>query len=418
MYKEIVAIFLGILFSGSFIYVIKRVLMKKYVKIFLVCASVFALSCSSPSEDVEELPKDEPGIAEELDAVMKRYSAVGLAVAVVDNDVIVYENTMGYKDLDAKEPWEKGDVLRIASISKSFVATSILQLVEQGKLSLDADVSDIMGFVIRNPKYPDTPITVRMLLSHTSSMSDANGYFTLDNLNRETSRTWERAWNSYTPGSRYQYCNLGYNTLGAIVEKVSGERFDKYVSEHILKPLGVYAHHNVHELDPAKLVNIYTYDASVSSYRKSDAYPSIEESLADYRMGYSTPVFSPTGGLKISVGGLARVMMMHMNMGTLDGVRILTPESCELMQSEIVPTNYEGERYGMAMLRTNDLLQGHRLVGHDGLALGAHTAMFWDKEAKYGFVIMTNGCNAKTDKVFANILCESVECLYEHFVNE
>ena len=121
VYKEIVAIFLGILFSGSFIYVIKRVLMKKYVKIFLVCASVFALSCSSPSEDVEELPKDEPGIAEELDAVMKRYSAVGLAVAVVDNDVIVYENTMGYKDLDAKEPWEKGDVLRIASISKSFV---------------------------------------------------------------------------------------------------------------------------------------------------------------------------------------------------------------------------------------------------------------------------------------------------------
>jgi len=106
-----------------------------------------------------------------------------------------------------------------------------------------------------------------------------------------------------------------------------------------------------------------------------------------------------------------------MNMGTLGGVKILTPQSCEMMQSEITPTNYEGERYGMALLRTNDLLGGHRLVGHDGLALGAHTAMFWHPEQKFGFVIMTNGCNAKTDKVFANILCESAECLYKNIIN-
>lgn len=391
--------------------------MKNFVKTLLVCVAVFALSCSSSEQQTPEIPlQPEPDVAQELDAIMKRYSAVGLAVAVVDEGKIVYENTLGFKDLEAKTPWEKTDVLRIASISKSFVATSILQLVEQGKLDLDADVSDLIGFVVRNPKYPETPVTVRMLLSHTSSMSDANGYFTLDNLNRETSRTWEKAWNSYKPESKYQYCNLGYNTLGAIVEKVSGERFDKYVSEHILKPLGVYAHHNVHELDPAKFVGIYTFNASNSSYKKSDAYSSIEDALADYRMGYSTPVFSPTGGLKISVGGLAKVMMMHMNMGTLDGVKILAQESCEMMQSEITPTNYEGERYGMALLRTDDLLGGHRLVGHDGLALGAHTAMFWHPEQKFGLVIMTNGCNAKTDKVFANILCESAECLYRNFI--
>lgn len=393
----------------------------RVIKTFLICAAFLAVSCNSSEKVVPEGPQDpqdkeEITITKELGTIMSRYSAVGLAVAVVDNDKIVYENTLGYKDLEAKKLWQKDDILRIASISKSFVATSILQLVEQGKLSLDADVSDIMGFVVRNPKFPQTPITVRMLLSHTSSMSDANGYFTLDNLNRDTSPTWERAWNSYAPGSKYQYCNLGYNTLGAVVEKVSGERFDTYVSNHILKPLGVYAHHNVHELDPAKFVGIYTFNATNSSYKKSDAYPSIEDALADYRMGYSTPVFSPTGGLKISVGGLAKVMMMHMNMGTLEGVKILTPQSCEMMQSEIVPTNYEGEKYGMAMLRTNDLLKGHRLVGHDGLALGAHTAMFWDKEKKFGFVIMTNGCNAKTDKVFANILCETAECLHRHFI--
>lgn len=381
--------------------------MKKYFNaFFLWLAVIFAVGCTS-AQDVAK---------GELEQIMADNNAVGLAVAAVKDGRIVYSGTFGYKDWEKKVLWEEDDVLRIASISKSFTATSILQLVEQGKLSLDADVSDIMGFVIRNPKYPDTPITVRMLLSHVSSMSDANGYFTFDNLNRETSATWEKAWNDWEPGSKYQYCNLGFNTLGAIVEKVSGERFDEYVHNHILAPLGVYANHNVHKLDTGKFVGIYNFVKRDSSYRKSDAYPSIEDGLANYRMGYSSTLFSPTGGLKISAADLARVMMMHMNMGTLDGVKILSPESCELMQSEITTTNYEGERYGMALLRTNDLLAGHRLVGHDGLALGAHTAMFWDKEEKWGFVVMTNGCNAKTDKVFANILCQSVECLYKNFI--
>ena len=134
-------------------------------------------------------------------------------------------------------------------------------------------------------------------------------------------------------------------------------------------------------------------------------------------MGYTTPVFSPTGGVKISAKSLARVMMMHMNYGTLDGKRILDEQSSKLMQSEITPTNYHGECYGMAMISTNDLIKGARAVGHDGLALGAHTAMYWIREKNFGVVVMTNGCTAKTDKVFANILCESAELLKTHFCN-
>ena len=86
------------------------------------------------------------------------------------------------------------------------------------------------------------------------------------------------------------------------------------------------------------------------------------------------------------------------------------------MQSEIVPTNYEGEFYGMAMLRTDDFLKGFRLVGHDGLAYGAHTAMFWHPKKKFGFIVMTNGCNSTTREVIADILCESAECLYRYFI--
>ena len=383
--------------------------MKRLFKTFFVAAAAFfAVACNQAS--VQDIAR------EELETIMANHQAVGLAVVAVKDGAVVYSNTLGYKDKEAGTPWEENDVLRIASISKSFTATGIMQLVEQGKLDLDADASEIMGFEIRNPKYQDTPITVRMLLSHISSMSDANGYFTFDNLNRTTSPTWEKAWNGYEPGSKYQYCNLGYNTLGAIIEKVSGERFDQYIANHILKPLGVYANHNVHELDSARFVNIYRFNRKDSTQTRSDAYPSIAAALVNYTMGYSTATFSPTGGLKISAADLAKVMLMHMNQGTLNGVKILDSTSCALMQSEITATNYEGERYGMALLRTNDLLAGHRLVGHDGLALGAHTAMFWHPEKKFGFVVMTNGCSDKTSKVFPDIVCDAVECMYRNFI--
>lgn len=363
-------------------------------------------------------PSSHKAAEKEFEEIISRNKAVGLAVVAVKDGKVIYNNTFGYRDLSAQERWERDDVLRIASISKSFTATAILQLVEQNKLNLDADVSEIMGFQIRNPHYPDTPITVRMLLSHTSSMSDANGYFSFDYLNRETSPTWEKAWNKYAPGTNYQYCNLGFNTLGAIIEKISGVRFDQYISENILRPLGVYANHNVHSLDSGKFVKIYTYSRRDSSFKyTTSAYELAEDALDNYKLGYSTTLFSPTGGLKISAQDLAKVMMMHMNMGSIDGVKILNRESAELMQSEITTTDHKDENYGMAILRTNDLLKGQRLVGHDGLALGAYTAMYWHPEENYGFVVMTNGCTGVSDNhVFANILCESVECMYKHLI--
>lgn len=383
--------------------------------------SILALSiffgCAEEKTDVSG--EKEKTAESEIQQIMQSHKAVGLAVAAVKDGNIVYSKTFGYKDLENKTPMEEDDVLRIASISKTFVATAIMQLVEQGKLNLKADISELMGFEIRNPHFPKDTITVEMLLSHTSSMSDSNGYFTLDQLNPAVSPTWQKAWNNYKPGSAYQYCNLGYNTLGAIIEIASGERFDKYIRNHILNPLNVYASHNVADLDSTKFIKIYKYNHSSNSYAcTTSAYDAPTSELANYRMGYSTPCFSPTGGLKISAKDLARVMMMHMNYGELDEVRILDSASCALMQSEITPTNYPGESYGMAMISTNDLIQGRRVKGHDGLALGAYTIMYWDREKNFGVVAMTNGCDGETDKTFANILCETAECLYKHFAVE
>ncbi|VTP98079.1 serine hydrolase domain-containing protein [Sphingobacterium daejeonense] len=98
------------------------------------------------------------------------------------------KKAFGYKDLETKEPLTTDNLFRIASISKSFSSTAIMQLVEAGKVSLDDDISDLIGFKVRNPKFPNTKITLEMMLSHRSkSQMTANGYFTLDVL--DTTKT-------------------------------------------------------------------------------------------------------------------------------------------------------------------------------------------------------------------------------------
>ncbi|MBE6226739.1 MAG: beta-lactamase family protein [Bacteroidales bacterium] len=381
--------------------------------------AAFALSCNNATEkpQEEEISPKEELVEKELKNILSRNNAVGLSVAAVKDGEIVYVKSLGYKNLEKRIALEDNDILRIASISKSFTATGIMQLVEQGKLSLDADVSDLVGFTVRNPNYPDTPVTVRMLLSHTSSMSDANGYFSINKVNPDSSSTWKKAWSNYEPGSGYQYCNLGYNTLGTILERVSGERFDKYIVNHILKPLGVYGGYDVSTLDPTRFIQIYKYDKSNNGYTCSyDAYDPQEEEIKNYIMGHSAPIFSPTGGLKISATDLAKVMMMHMNQGTLNGVKIIDSSSAALMQSRITPTENENEYYGMAMINSDYLIKGKMMVGHDGIALGAYTAMYWSPEENFGLVIFTNGCEYKHDRVLANILCEAAECVYENIL--
>ncbi|MBR4094628.1 MAG: beta-lactamase family protein [Bacteroidales bacterium] len=386
------------------------------LKSFFRAATIFAvafatISCSAPTK--------EETAEKELKEIMEKNQAVGLAVVTVKDGEVIYNKSLGYKDLENKIALGDSDIFRIASISKSFTATAIMQLVEQGKLSLDADVSDLVGFKVRNPKYPETPITVKMLLSHTSSMNDANGYFTINKINPDSSKTWETAWNAYEPGTNYEYCNLGFNTLGTILERISGERFDKYIVNHILNPLGIYGGYEVLSLDSTKFVKLYSYNEADSSFTHSPAaYSTREDEIKNYVFGHSTPVFSPTGGLKVSALDLAKAMMMHMGNGTLNGVKIIDSTSSAMMQSKVAEKTDEGDSYGFAIRISDQLLDNHTMIGHTGSAYGVFTSMFWDKDKKFGFIVMTNGCNERTDNNFMAIHREVDACLYKNFIQE
>ncbi|WP_029285596.1 serine hydrolase [Pedobacter sp. R20-19] len=349
----------------------------------------------------------------DFEQVMSRFNAIGASVAVVKEGKIIYTHSFGFKDLENKTPLTDQDIFRIASISKSFSATSIMQLIEAGKLSLDDDFGDLVGFKIRNPKFPDLKITLKMALSHTSSLNDSQGYLNLDLINPDKNPDYAKCYNNYAPGKGYQYCNLNFNLIGTIIEKKSGERFDQYVNNHILQPLGLYGGYCVDSLDSNRFVKLYEYHTDTKSFTPSPAaYAPRRTEIRDYVIGYSTPIFSPTGGMKISATDLAKYMIMHMNYGIANGVKIISKKHSKLMQTKIT----DEEEYGLALRQTGNLIPGVMLIGHTGSAYGLYSTMFFNPKQKFGFVIITNGINATYTGDFPDFSRAAINTLYHHFI--
>lgn len=374
----------------------------KVGRAFALCvAFVLSWACVAPALA--------QGVEDRLGQLMAEHETVGLAVVVVRDNAVVYRKALGWKDQERKIPLDEDDLFRIASISKSFAATSILQLVEQGRLSLDDDVGDLIGFPVRNPAFPDRMITLGMLLNHTSSITDGEKYGSLDFINPGAGEAWRDSYADRAPGEGYEYSNLGYNMVGTIVERVSGERFDAYVKAHVLDPLGLYGGYVPEALDADRFAQIYRWREGEGFVRSDQAYAPLGKRLDGYTRGYDTPVFSPTGGVKISAPDLAKYMLMHMNLGEWNGVRIITAEHAKKMQTPTVDAG-EGAGYGLAIRTDSALVPGVLLTGHTGSAYGLYSSMFFDPEKKYGFVVITNGTRDMEVRTEVN------RALYEHFI--
>jgi len=348
-----------------------------------------------------------------IQQIMQENPVMGLSVAVVKNNKIIYTQSFGLKDAETNTPLSNENIFRIASISKSFSATAIMQLVEAKKLSLDQDVSELIGFKVRNPKFPETVITLRLMLSHLSSINDSQGYFSLDSINPAKSENWSKCYNNYEPGKGYVYCNLNFNIIGTIIEKVSGERFDTYIQNHILKPLQLYGGYYVNGLDKSKFATIYEYQPDASKFVVSpNAYAPKTTEVAAYQMGYSAPIFSPTGGMKISAQDLATYMMMHANYGKYNGVRLISKKSSKLMQTAVSDV----ARYGFALETPGSIIDGEKMIGHTGSAYGLFSAMFFNPQEKYGIVVISNGCHPGETKGYNNVIRKTVNALYQNLI--
>lgn len=171
-------------------------------------------------------------------SVMERQKIPGLAVAVVRDGQVVKIQGYGLANVENAVPVKPDTMFQLASVTKQFVATSLLMLVEEGKLSLDDKVSKYL------PEAPESwkDITVRHLLNHTSGLGndDSFGYGALKKLEEVLASVAKMKLANPT-GQKYLYSNIGYNMAGLILERVSGKRWDEFLQERILKPVGMTA---------------------------------------------------------------------------------------------------------------------------------------------------------------------------------
>src|SRR5690606_24710172 len=249
-----------------------------------------------------------------------------------DRDGVTDIRVHGLADVATGRKVTAGDPVRIASISKLVTAIGVMRLVEAGMLDLDADVSGYLGWELRNPAFPDEPITLRLLLSHRSSLTDAAGYWQTP-LGGEVRDILAdpRAWDTqHAPGRYFRYTNLNFPLVAQAMERATGERFDLLMNRLVLAPLGIEACFNWANCNDAAVARaVVIYDGE-GAPAKDDLHgerpdcpvnPAEDGScdLAQWQAGRNGGLFSPQGGLRISANGLARIGRLLLGEGMFEG---------------------------------------------------------------------------------------------------
>lgn len=386
--------------------------------ILLSCGCNLAFAQGSKTLTDEQIEK-------QILAIMDECHTVGMAVSLVKGDKPVFQHAFGYRDLASGEPLEIDDIFRIASISKSFSGVSIMQLVEAGKIRLEDDVNQYLGFSLRNPRHPDIPITVKMLLSHTSSMIDLHGadWYRDDryvNPAKTSADTIAMVFAEYAPGQGYKYCNRALNLIGMIIEKVSGERFDDYVRNHILLPMGITnAGYNVDSLDRDKMTTLYVYnEKSGKLVPSAKTYVRNNEKKVDagtYRIGVDGCYWSPTGGMKISARDLVKWMKTLQNGGVApNGARILSEDGIRTLLTPVTPAD-PGVYYCLTTRTEPRIIEGKVFKGHTGSAQGLKSCMFFDPNSDWGFVCLCSSTRVTKINDVIEIYYRVINLLYDQY---
>ena len=299
------------------------------------------------------------------------------------------------------------DPVRIASISKLVVALGVMRMVEAGQLDLDRDVSEVLGWRVRNPAFPDVPVTLRHLLSHRSGLIDPEEYRVPlgDRLADVIARP--ALWDAqHAPGSYFRYSNVAFPVVASVMEKAGGERFDRLMQRHVLMPLKLDACFNWSTCSDAKIarhVVLYRANGDIAlddlGGKRPDC-PVIAKDgcdLAGYRLGENGALFSPQGGLRASMRDLAAIgAMLLRNDGSF-----LKPQS--IAELERVAWRFDGSngdttgafycQYGLAVTTLptrqagcdDDLFgDGRQRIGHAGEAYGLRSGFWIDRAAGKG----------------------------------
>lgn len=337
-------------------------------------------------------------VDQEVDRIFSRARTIGGSLVIMKDGQVVYERDYGLRSVNSKLPVDERTYFKMGCVTKLVSTLAILQLVDEGLVELDADISQYFGYTIRNPYYPRTPITLRRLMSHTSTVSEAGGYNRLSSTVAQMLGNKKRSPANFRraqPWNSYRYSNFGSGLVGSIVEAVSGQSVARFVQERLFDPLQIDASLVASWLkEPEHISNLHRngklYKAG-SRYLR-DAY----EDFASPDTHYRTMV----GGLFIRSRDLARLTYALATDGSLDGHRLLSERTTLLMreQQHLLGASVTGESpYGLFMERNTRVLPGKVIYGHQGMTGGANNNSYFEPDSGFVFTLTTNGASQVRD---------------------
>ena len=326
-----------------------------------------------------------------IEANMAEYHIPGLAALIFHEDQVVWSGMYGWADIDSSIPVSDTVLFLVASISKTFVANAAMQLWENGLLDLDADVNDYVPFSVVNPYYPSDSITMRMILTHTSSIARNDALWQYD---RQPGADYpvpladyledffapggamyaDTNYKPYQPGTDYQYSNFGFALAGLVVQEVAGISLEEYCQDSLFQPLGMdETSWFVANVDTANVATPYTWNGSSYTAYSHDGvgpYPCVQ--------------------LRTSLDQLFRHIQAFMNYGELEGQRILDSATVALMMTDQFPDVNLGYGVAQGIGWANYFGGDFNTWGHGGTFYGSGTYMSFDPDQRTGFIFLSN----------------------------
>jgi D-alanyl-D-alanine carboxypeptidase len=375
----------------------KKMLLSLLVLMVFVSAGLYAFAPHAPAT-----PRQVMNTAE-LEAYLNRLVASGnppgLSVVVVRDGEIVYNNAFGFADGPRKIRATPDTVYHWWSMTKIPTAIAIMQLQEQGKLDInDEATKHLPWFDVKYPSTESQVITIRHLLQHSAGLPDPIPamigwvHYSDGTYNQtEVLRKYMPDFNTlkFEPGTQAVYSNLNYMVLGAIIEAVSGETYEAYITDHILQPLGmshtsfVYSPTMQGDEAAGTLPVVHMYTPLLPTLLDPGALIRERAGKLLWLNRFSIEA-TPSTGLIGPATDVAKFMMMYLNQGTLEGGSVLSPESVSLL-TDIEPI--DGRGLGWFVGESND----ERYLEHMGGGAGFATTMRLYPEAGIGIAILANG---------------------------
>ena len=321
--------------------------------------------------------------------IMERTHLPGLAAALLRDGHVVWATHLGTADLDNGWPVTDETLFLVGSLSKTIIATAVMQLWDAGLVDLDVDVNQYLPFAVRHPRFPQMTITLRHLLTHTAGIRDQEdtmrewigpgdsdlplggflrAYLTEDGELYKENHFWD-----YPPGGRWKYSNIGASLAAYVVEEITGTPYAAYCKRFVFGPLGMTdSSYRLRDLDSAMVAMPYEYEFFPAGYL----------ALGHYGMPYY-----PAGTVRTTAPELARVMIMMHGGGEIDGERVLSREAV----AEIMRRPYPERWPHQGLLWYYGAYDGREVFGHQGGGMGVASKMFYRPEDGVGVVLLANG---------------------------